>query len=310
VWEAEVKVRHHGLVLLFALAPRAAWPEANDRPPALQIPAYPGTTSDSRADVGSDFGDPEARILRIYRTNDGRALDPEAVVDFFRRTLEPRGWKDDVWARKGTENYLGLRFDVARQEGDGGFTRVAQSLAIWIAPKDGMYTLAIRRWAISRPSQEDLNRTAAIRRVIEEVAGERGYKVQQAWGGRWQEPLESEHLAQRTLLGVSHPDRVTGSCVDGRGHISIDLLTYTSATAAEAERRRLGCPSPPPPVLDGAGRVVGAWVMLPCHRHALRRGGVVLLIDDHERGLQKAVVDELAEAIEAVPSPDADGRRP
>ena len=74
---------------------------------------------------------------------DDGCLDKEKVIAFYRSYLESKGWKDDIFKRRGEEGYLGLRVDLAENLGDGTRIQLSGNFYLLVAPQDGIYCILL-----------------------------------------------------------------------------------------------------------------------------------------------------------------------
>ncbi len=208
----------------------------------FQIPEYPGMEPfNSHSSSLSLLHSPFAIVTRVYKTKDNNPLDKERVIAFFSDALTKKGWIKGIFERRGDEPYLSLRTQVYQSSKDEAYVHVAGEFYLWIAPKDGMYTVFMRQWRISRPDQQS---TQQVAKIIEALKGtdkaitydHETLKVYSDSG--WEQDHENEYLVGRELFTVLDKAFQHSPHGDPRGMISISILTYRDAQTAKFEMDR------------------------------------------------------------------------
>src|SRR5262249_11554943 len=148
-------------------------PEQDGAPPSLpakssyvfRVPVFPGTQLFEGNPGSAELIPPIGTITEVYRTTDGRPLDKEAVISFYRDALGHKGWKE--WHKE--ETYLSMHTNIF-EDHDGTRIQVAGDFYLWVAPLDGMIIVYQKQWRISSPGQATYNAVQAMIKRLEEAA--------------------------------------------------------------------------------------------------------------------------------------------
>ncbi len=281
-----------GHILALSLAFSTAAQEAPRY--VFQIPEYPGMEPFNRHSSSLNLlHSPFAIVTRVYKTKDNSPLDKEHVIAFFSNALTKKGWIKGISERKGDDPYLSLRTQVYQSSKHEAYVHVAGEFYLWIAPKDGMYTVFMRQWRISRPDQQS---TQQVARIIEALEGtdkaitfdHETLKVYSDSG--WEQDHENEYLVGRELFTVLDKAFQNTPHGDPRGTLSISILTYRDAETAKAEMDRRKTPNgvSPLPITSGQTSIT---IPLPVRGHEaiITIGKNVVIIKDHSSQQQKRV---------------------
>lgn len=205
----------------------------------FEIPAYPGTLPFNENPNMKRLQSPFATSLLVYRTADGGRLDQEKVIAFYRSYLESKGWKDDLFKRRGDEGYLGLRVDLAENLGDGTRIQLSGSFYLWLAPQDGIYSILLDQWRLPAVDQETLNNVSKFVGSLEGIGAKRNYRVQKVYSdGEWDRDYENEYLIDRVRFSFI-ADKFAGPHPGSNQMIALIILTYRDSAIAEDEAGRL-----------------------------------------------------------------------
>lgn len=205
----------------------------------FEIPAYPGTVTFNESSGLSRLQPPFATWMLVYRTVDGSRLDKEKVIAFYRSYLESKGWKDDIFKRRGDEGYLGMRVDLAEDLDDKTHIQLSGNFYMWVAPQDGMYTVLLDQWRHCSVDQQTRNSLNKIVASLEGIVAKRDYRAQQSYSdGEWDKDYENEYLIERVRFSL-FPDKSTHENLDTNKLITLIVLTYRDAAIADEEAKRL-----------------------------------------------------------------------
>jgi hypothetical protein len=204
----------------------------------FRVPVFSGTEFfESNPDL-ADLSPPFGTIMEVFRTTDGRPLDKEAVIAFYRDVLEHNGWKEGIFRRQRDEAYLSMRTDVFENLPDGTRIQLAGDFYLWVAPRDGMMTIYLRQWRISSTDQVTHDSVQAMARRLMEAAPKAGYRAAKVSSdGKWKTDFENEYLVDRVLYALVPSD--APSSIDApEGTLIVTLLTYRDADLAAGEKAR------------------------------------------------------------------------
>ena len=169
----------------------------------------------------SNLTPPFATVLKVLKTKDGLPFEEDDVVNFYKNHFESRGWKNIT--REGSKRSLEFQINVYDQSGN---------LSIWLAPNDGMLTIYMHQWRISRLSQDSQTLFEKTESDLNASAAKNEYKISQSHGPNWWiEYYENEYLVTAKLFSLSSK-RVypkgpgLGNCMSSKGRISAALLAY------------------------------------------------------------------------------------
>jgi hypothetical protein len=177
---------------------------------------------------------PFFRTLRIYKTEDGKSLNPEELIQFYKTYFYEKGWKDaPVYKREGNEPYLGLSIQIY----DPPTVHAVGDFYIWIFPQDGMFTIYMEQWRISDDPYKD--KTIQIINALKSKAQEMNYSVTPACEfGNWLDYYSNEYLADCQVFMLADKSIENRSCIDPKGRINATILTYTSIDTATSAREK------------------------------------------------------------------------
>ena len=176
--------------------------------------------------------------MEVFHTTDGRPLDKEAVLAFYRDALEHNGWKVGIFSRQKDEPYLSMRTDVFETLPDGTRIQIAGSFYLWVAPLDGMITVYLQQWRISSIDQATHDSAQAMEKRLIEAAPKVGYCVAKVSSdSRWKIDFENEYLVDRVLYALV-PSAAPTSMDAPEGTLILTLLTYRDAELATGEKAR------------------------------------------------------------------------
>ena len=204
----------------------------------FEIPAYPGTVPFHENSNMKRLQSPFATSLLVYRTADGGPLDKEKVIAFYRSYLESKGWKDDIFKRRGDEAYLGLRVDLFENLGDGTRIQLSGNFYLWVAPHDGIYNILLNQWRLSAAGHETLNNVAKLIGSLEGIGAKRSYRVLRVYSdGDWDKDYDNEYLIDRVHFTFI-ANKSTGPHPGSNEMIDLLILTYRDSAIAEDEAKR------------------------------------------------------------------------
>jgi hypothetical protein len=204
----------------------------------FRVPVFSGTEFfESNPDL-AELSPPFGTIMQVFRTTDGRPLDKEAVIAFYRGALEDNGWKEGVFSRQKDEAYLSMRTDVFEALPDGTRIQLAGDFYLWVAPRDGMITVYLRQWRISSIDQVTHDSVQAMEKHLIAAAPKVGYRASKmSSDGKWKTDFENEYLVDRVLYALV-PHDAPPSMDAPEGTLIVTLLTYRDADLAAAEKTR------------------------------------------------------------------------
>lgn len=225
------------LGLLFAAGLRAA-PTPDAPAYVFQIPSYPGTeVSNGSIPSLNVLMLPFGTVVKIYRTRSGKPLDADAVIAFYREYFERKGWKEGIFKRQDREPYLALTTQVYENPTDGTHIQAAAEFYLWLAPKDGMFTVYMRHHRISQADNSTRKSLSDATESLQHEAESVGYGAHPAnVETGWEEAYGNEYLIDRKLFvlvskqfrGPRHPDESK--------LIQVSFMTFRDAGIAEIER--------------------------------------------------------------------------
>lgn len=219
----------------FASISRSAQPAKR----LFEIPGYPGTLPFNGNPNMKRLQPPFATSLLVYRTADGGRLDKEKVIAFYRSYLESKGWKDDIFQRRGDEGYLGLRVDLAENLSDGTRIQLSGTFYLWVAPQDGIYSILLDQWRVSAVDQATLNNVSKFVGSLKGIGAKRNYRVQKVYtDGEWDRDYENEYLIDRVRFSLI-ADKSAGPHPGPNQTIDLIILSYRDSAIAEDEAGRL-----------------------------------------------------------------------
>lgn len=275
------------LLCAFSCASTSAQPAKR----LFEIPAYPGTQAFNENPNMKRLQPPFATSLLVYRTADGGRLDKEKVIAFYRSFLESKGWKDDIFKRRGDEGYLGLRVDLSEDLRDGTHIQLVGNFYLWVAPQDGIYSILLDQWRLSKVDQETLSYVSKVIGSLEGIGAKRNYRVQKVYlDSGWDRDYENEYLIDRVGF-MFFADKSVGPNPGSNQMLYLTILTYRDSATAQDEARRL---SPPAPNLSD-GKVI--LNLSTSFNVVVVRNKTVLLIRDYS-GKQREAVTGIAADLE------------
>lgn len=258
----------------------------------FEIPAYPGTVPFNENPGMKRLQPPFATSVLVYRTTDGSRLNKEKVIDFYRSYLESKGWKDDIFKRRGDEAYLGLGVNLFENLGDGTHIQLSGNFYLWVAPQDGIYTILLDQWRISSFNQETRNYVSRVIGSLEGIGAKHNYRAQKVYSdGDWDKDYENEYLIDRVRF-TFFTGKPAGFEPDPNQVIDLIILTYRDSAVAEDEAKRL---RPPSTTNLGDGQV--SLDLSTVFNIVVVRKRTVLLIRDFS-GKQREAVKRIAGDLE------------
>jgi hypothetical protein len=120
-------------VPLLALAVRAQTTPAMPQY-LFRVPVLPHTELFKSIPPFAELNTPVATIVEVFRTTDGRPLNTESVISFYRTALGTKGWKQGISNRQQDEPYLSMRTDLVETLPDRTQIQLAGDFYLWIAP--------------------------------------------------------------------------------------------------------------------------------------------------------------------------------
>ena len=204
----------------------------------FHVPVFTGTELfNSHPDPG-ELSPPFGTIVEVIRTTDGRPLDKEAVISFYRDALEHNGWKEGIFNRQKGEAYLSMRTDVFEDLTDGTRIQIAGDFYMWVAPRHGMITVYQRQWRISSADQATHDSLQAVVSQLTQAAAKAGYRAVKVYSDtKWRADYENEYLVDRVLYALV-PEDAPPSMDAPPETLILTLLTYRDAEVAVGEKVR------------------------------------------------------------------------
>lgn len=250
----------------------------------FQVPTFPGTVLfETYSGSMNHLMPPFATSLKVYRTSDGKPIEKEVVIGFYREHFQGRGWKEGIFKRRGDEPYLSMRTDVCESLPDGTRIQVSGEFYLWVAAKEGMLTAYMVQWRISSTDQSTLNSVQAIIARLQGAASEAGYetiKVESDTG--WEKDYENEYLIDRRLFTLTMKGAKGLLDLDPSQYLRVAIRVYRDMEIAEVERKLLHNQIDHNVIQYGP---VG------------RNGKVVITIVDYYYGNHKEVVNSILSAL-------------
>lgn len=205
----------------------------------FELPEYPGTVPFNENPSMKRLQLPFATSLLVYKTADNGRLDKEKVIAFYRRYLESKGWKDDIFKRRGDEGYLGLGVNLFENLADGTRIQLSGNFYLWVAPQDGIYSILLNQWRLSSPDQHTLNRVSKFVGSLEGIGAKHNYRVQKVYSdGEWYRDYENEYLIDRVRF-MFIADKSAPPHPSADQMIDLVILTYRDSAIAEDAAGRL-----------------------------------------------------------------------
>lgn len=277
-----------GMLFLFFLS--VAGIAAETKPKFLfEIPVYPGTAQISSPP--SEFSTlelPFVTVEKIYKTTDGKSLDPKAVVGFYREYFLAKGWKSAGGSFTSEPHYK-MSVSFFEHLADGTHIQLGGYFYVLVAPKDGMVITFLRQWRHSSADQATLTRMSQILARLDVLVRRLNYRKQQVYtGGPWQEHYISEYLINWQMFGLSDNTVKNISDENPIGLVTVQLMTYRDGDVAslgefkyqnEFSRQERNLPLP------HRG-----------YRAIIRRDKILILIEDAS-GNRREVVQKLAAGL-------------
>lgn len=222
--------------LLFTNASRSATiPEAPSY--VFQIPVYPETELFKGNPSLNQLMPPLATEVKIYRTRGGKSLDAEAVIAYYREQFMHKGWKEGVFKRQTTEPYLGLMTQVYENLPDGTAIQANGQFYLWVAPKDGMFTIYMQQHRISRIDQATRKALSDVAESLKRAATEVGYDALTVYSDSgWETDYENEYLVDRQLFSLVATQFRAQAHSDPSKSIEVSLRTFKDGAIARIEQ--------------------------------------------------------------------------
>ncbi len=208
-------------------------------PPSVQpaakylfhIPAYPGTE-----EYRSPFNDeglhmPFATVYKVFKTKNGDSLNCQSVLKFYKDYLEAKGWKEGIDNGSPQEPFLAMAVDLRENLPENVNIFLAGHFYIWVAPKDGMYSILSKQWRTSTPGQKAMNREDRIIGAFRTLSRDLGYEAGSPdyWRSDWEYFYENEYLISWNHVYLyKSPHIVT----------TVEILTYKDSLVAQQEVER------------------------------------------------------------------------
>jgi hypothetical protein len=224
-------------VPLLALAVRAQTTPAMPQY-MFRVPVLPHTELFKSIPPLAELNTPVATIVEVFRTTDGRPLNTESVISFYRTALGTKGWKQGISNRQQDEPYLSMRTDLVETLPDRTQIQLAGDFYLWIAPRDGMFTVYMKQWRISSIDQATHDSLQTVIGNLMNAAPRAGYRpMKVASDTDWPTDYENEYLVDRVLYALVPPG--AGNPLDGPpGTLIVSLMTYRDVEIAKAEEAR------------------------------------------------------------------------
>lgn len=205
----------------------------------FEIPEYPGTVRFPSV-LGFDrLTLPFATVMRVYRTPDGKPLDKEKVIDFYRSHLMQKGWIDGIGQQRFDEGYLSLRVDLYESSPETAHVHLSGNFRLWVAPQDGMITILMDQWRISNNRQETSLYLSGVTSSLEGIAKKNEYYVQKIYyDSGWIEDYENEYMITREKYSFHSNDHV-GQHDRMDQTIYLLIRTFVDENTATEEAKRL-----------------------------------------------------------------------
>jgi hypothetical protein len=202
----------------------------------FRVPAVPGTELfESNPDLTS-LTPPIGTVVEVFQTKDGRSLDKESVIAFYRAALEAKGWKEGIFKRRGDRPYLSMRTNVFETLPDHTRIQLAGEFYLWVAPLDGMLTIYQKQWRISSVDQVTLNALQEMIKRMTDAAVKAGYRAMRIfYDSGWRDDYENEYLVDRVSYCLV-PNDAPRSIDAPPESLTVSLLTYRDTDIAAGEK--------------------------------------------------------------------------
>lgn len=249
----------------------------------FQIPAYPGTELFNRnIPFINQLMLPFATVIKVYRTREGKPLDTEAVIAYYREQFQRKGWREGIFARQGAEPYLALMTHVFENSPDGTHIQVSGHFYLWIAPKDGMITIYLDQHRISQTDGVTRKALSGTEGSLQQAAAAVEYDaLAVTYDSGWERAYENEYLIDRKLFTLFAKEFRKQAHSDPSKTIEVTFLTFRDAGIAQLERDRHQIAFGQSHGSNGIAIVKGKLL--------------ILLYDQH--GKQAAVLKQIADAV-------------
>jgi hypothetical protein len=181
---------------------------------------------------------PFATILKVYRTSDGKPLDKEAVIGFYRNHFQGKGWEEGIFKRRGDEPYLSMETHVFEDLPDKTRIQVSGEFYLWVAPKEGMLTTYMVQSRISSTDQSTLDSVQAMIARLQAAASGAGYETIKANSDSgWVKDYENEYLIDRSLFTLTLRGAKGHPHLDPSQYLIVSIRVYRDVEIAESERK-------------------------------------------------------------------------
>ena len=202
----------------------------------FRIPAVPGIELFESNPELTLLTPPIGTVVEVFQTKDGRSLDKEFVIEFYRAALEAKGWKEGIFKRQGDRPYLSMQTNVFETLPDHTRIQLAGESYLWVVPRDGMLTIYQKQWRISSVDQVTLNALQGMITRMTEAAAKAGYRAMRIfYDSGWGADYENEYLVDRVSYCLV-PNDAPPSIDAPPESLTVSLLTYRDTDIAAEEK--------------------------------------------------------------------------
>ena len=248
---------------------------------AFSIPVYPGTVEyhGSQTDM-EGLTPPFATVFRVFKTANSQPLDVATVINFYTEYYKKRGWQKDVFERRGDEPYLGLCLNVYEPRAADAYVQLSGHFYLWVAPRDGMLTIHQRQWRISSLTPAGRELYAVVEGELKVAAKKMDFQVTQAMSfGNWPDYYQNQDLIDCKVFTLNARTNPPRGCLDFQKSISVTLLAYKDAAAAQTMALQ-----------RGMGAMPARMKLMTGEKRVVQRNHIVILLETRGNADMKAAV--------------------
>jgi hypothetical protein len=281
-------------LVFFCLAALIPAAEKTRKPRYLfETPIYPETEIISSAPQEfSTLELPFVTVEKIFKTRDGKSLDAEAVLEFYRKQLLAKGWASSGGSIKG-EHHLRMRVNVGEDLPDRTHIQLGGDFYLLIAPKDGLLITFMRQWRHSNTDQVTSTRRSQILARLDVLAQRLNYRKSKVYsGGPWESHFSDEYIIDWEMFSLWDNAAKNATDINPIGEVNLQLMTYRDADIASVEQQRYLDQDKP----LRQGTYVHLPVSRPGFREIIRKEKILIIIENPGADRQE-IVKKLASGL-------------
>jgi hypothetical protein len=173
----------------------------------------------------------------IMKTVNGSKLDQKKVFNFYKNYYEHCGWTSKI----SNEHHLSLRTTVYETNDKHAFIYATANFRLWVAPQDGMLSIYMDQWRISKLRENSRKLYEAIETKLKKVAQERNYSVEKSLDSNysdWEAFYQNQYLVNMKRFYLYNNLLPKAQCTISRGLIEANLLAYKNPAVAEKQAEK------------------------------------------------------------------------